>query len=184
MLFRSKLVTDEQLNAARRDYLAIIARRPLTKIDGVVLGNLAETDMMLGDLDGAIEMYHRTLELDQSSEHYFGLAVALDRDEQGEEARTILRSLGIDAVRALAEHIQEHIVFYVPEGEQYYYLALGAEANGMDSDAIVLYDRFIASGAHPQYAPRARANCATSTIRAGVGSASGASPSTAICSKP
>jgi tetratricopeptide (TPR) repeat protein len=150
---------------ARLDYLAIIARRHIGSRDGNVMGNLAETEMMLGDLDEAIIHYRRTLEIEQNVSHYFGLAVALDRDEQGQLSRAILRTFGAGGVEELERLIARELVFYVPQGEAYYYLALGYEAVGRDDDAIRFYDLFLASGAHPQFAPRARANRAAVAAR-------------------
>lgn len=157
-ILHTKLATPEHLQAARRDYLKILAWRHTTGSDSIVLGNLAETEMMLGNLDAAIAAYRRTLEIDQSVSHSFGLAVALDRDEQGHVARALLRSWGIDGVASLQKDILRSRIFYVPEGEAYYYLALGCESVGLFDDAVRFYDLFIASGAHPQFAPRARAN--------------------------
>ncbi len=154
----TKMATPESLAAARDDYKTLLARRPIDRGSVLVIGNLAETEMMLGDLDASITTYRRVLELDQRKENYFGLAVALDRDEQGEEARNILRSLKLDAVRYLADRIAEGQIFYVPDGEASYYLALGFDANGMVEEAIREYDNFLRSGAHPRYAPRAQAN--------------------------
>jgi tetratricopeptide (TPR) repeat protein len=164
-ILHTKLATPEHLEAARRDYRKILAWRHTTERDAIVLGNLAETEMMLGNLDQAIIVYHRTLELDQSISHNFGLAVALDRDEQGQQARGILRSYGVEGVVALQKQILRGNVFYVPEGEAYYYLALGCESVGLSDDAIRFYDLFLASGAHPQFAPRARANRAAVASR-------------------
>jgi tetratricopeptide (TPR) repeat protein len=164
-ILHTKLANPEHLEAARRDYRKILAWRHTTERDSIVLGNLAETEMMLGNLDQAIIAYRRTLELDQSISHNFGLAVALDRDEQGQQARTILRSYGVEGVVALQKQILRGNVFYVPEGEAYYYLALGCESVGLFDDAIRFYDLFLASGAHPQFAPRARANRAAIASR-------------------
>jgi tetratricopeptide (TPR) repeat protein len=158
-ILHTKLATPEHLARAKEDYLKIIAQSAPGQLGGNVMGNLAETEMMLGDLDNAILHYRRTLEIDQNIAHYFGLTVALDRDEQGSQARAILRTFGISGVRDLENKINvTHEVFYVPEGEAYYYLALGYEAVGIDDLAMRYYDAFLASGAHPQFAPRARAN--------------------------
>ena len=157
-ILHTKLASPEHLARARADYLQILALRHLGSRDHIVMGNLAETEMMLGDLDAAIVHYKRTLEIGQSISIYFGLAVALDRDEQGQQARSLLRSFGIDGVRLFENMIAEDDVFFVPDGEAYYYLALGYEAIGIDDAALRYYDLFLASGAHPQFAPRARAN--------------------------
>lgn len=164
-ILHTKLATRAHLEAARDDYRKILAWRHTTDRDANVLGNLAETEMMLGNLDEAIVAYRRTLEVDQSVSHNFGLAVALDRDEQGQQARAILRSYGIEGVAALQRQISRGQVFYVPDGEAYYYVALGCEAVGLYDDAIRFYDLFIASGAHPQFAARARTNRAAVATR-------------------
>lgn len=164
-ILHTKIATPEHLELARRDYRKILAWRHTVDRDAIVLGNLAETEMMLGNLDQAIIAYRRTLELDQSISHNFGLAVALDRDEQGQQARSILHSYGVEGVIALQRQIVRGNVFYVPEGEAYYYLALGCEAVGLYDDSIRFYDLFLASGAHPQFAPRARANRAAVAAR-------------------
>lgn len=164
-ILHTKLATREHLEAARTDYRKILAWRHTTDRDSNVLGNLAETEMMLGNLDDAIVAYRRTLEIDQSVSHNFGLAVALDRDEQGQQARAILRAYGVEGVAALQRQISRGQVFYVPDGEAYYYVALGCEAVGLYDDAIRFYDLFLASGAHPQFAARARANRAAVASR-------------------
>lgn len=164
-ILHTKLATPEHLAAARADYRKLMAWRHITTRDGNVLGNLAETEMMLGNLDEAIVAYRRTLEIDQSVSHYFGLAVALDRDEQGALARAILRTYGVSGVTQLERQILIGQVFYVPDGEAYYYLALGSEAVGLDEQAIRYYELFLASGAHPRYAPRARTNRAALLAR-------------------
>lgn len=159
-ILHTKLATPEHLALARADYLKLISLRSphAGRADSLAVGNLAETEMMLGNLENAIVRYERTLELDQSISYYFGLAVALDRDEQGHRARSILRMFGLEGVRQFERMIADDDVFYVPAGEAYYYLALGYESIGIDDAALRYYDLFLASGAHPQYAPRARAN--------------------------
>ncbi|HVK73815.1 MAG TPA: hypothetical protein VM734_10855 [Kofleriaceae bacterium] len=154
----TKLATPDDLARARRDYLAFLDRAPRHRLARLALGNLAETEMMLGDLDASIATYRRVLQIDQRVESTYGLAVALDRDEQGEEARAILRTYGKEGLLTLKSHIDNKDVFYVPAGEEFYYLALGAEAVGLAEDAVRLYDAFLQSGAHPRYAPRAKAN--------------------------
>jgi tetratricopeptide (TPR) repeat protein len=159
-ILHTKIATPEHLALARDDYKKLLARGSAkhSRYGVLASGNLAETEMMLGDLDAAIIQYRRTLELSQSVSLYFGLAVALDRDEQGHLARSLLGTFGLSGVRTLEEQITRREVFYVPEGEAYYYLALGYESIGVDEVALRYYDLFLATGAHPQFAPRARAN--------------------------
>ncbi len=47
--------------------------------------------------------------------------------------------------------------FFVPDGEKYYYAALINEAFGKFEEALADWQHFLASGAHPQYRPRAQA---------------------------
>ena len=154
---RTKLGTDDDLRAARDDYQKLLDLRPDGQF-GAVLGNLAETDMMLGDLDGAIEAYRRTIARGADLSQEFGLAVALDRDEQGSEARAIIAARGDAGLARFQIELRRGTIFFVPEGEELYYLALGEEALGNDSAAIELWDGFISSGAHPQFDDRARHN--------------------------
>ena len=50
--------------------------------------------------------------------------------------------------------------FFVPKGEEQYYFALAAEAFDHDDDAVEYWQRYIASGAHPEFQPRAKAHLA------------------------
>jgi tetratricopeptide (TPR) repeat protein len=169
-LLHTKLATPDDWVAATHDYEELLSRmRDDARTDVVgtsrgrrslVTGNLAETYMMLGDLDRAIETYRVSLRYDPDTSRMFGLAVALDRDEQRTEAWHVLRQQGGDALADLIADIDRHIVFFVPEGEAEYYLALGAEFSGDAVGAIEHYEAFIRSGAHPRYQQRARDNIA------------------------
>ncbi|MEZ4362478.1 MAG: hypothetical protein R3B48_19970 [Kofleriaceae bacterium] len=147
------------LEAALADYRTLIDRRSSERADSeVVYGNMAETLMMLGDLDGAIEQYRNSLRVRRSSSNTLGLAVALDRDERGTEARTLIRDLGRNELDLWTFSVISGDTFYVPDGEEFYYRALIAEATGDRTGAIENYDRFLKSGAHPRFAARATAN--------------------------
>jgi len=124
----------------------------------ITYGNMAETYMMLGRLDDAIDPYRQALRYGSANGTLYGLAVALDRDEQGAKAREIMRALGPSAYVHFVEDVRNGQSFYVPDGEVYYYLALAEEALGRPEVAILDWDRFIRSGAHPEFAPRAKAN--------------------------
>jgi tetratricopeptide (TPR) repeat protein len=121
-------------------------------------GNLAESYMMLGRLDEAIAQYQTAVRQSGEPGMIYGLAVALDRDEQGAKARELIVALGIDQFSAFQRNIFMGNTFFVPTGETFYYTALIHEALGQDEDAIVDWQLFIDSGAHPQFADRARAN--------------------------
>ena len=156
-LQRTRLGTDADLIAASADYRKLLDARP-NGDPSTVLGNLAETYMMLGDLDRAIETYRQTMAHGADLSQEFGLAVALDRDEQGTEARTIMAARGPAGLARFQLALLGNDIFFVPVGEEQYYLALGAESLGNPSEAIARWDEFIASGAHPQFAARARHN--------------------------
>ncbi|WP_428265275.1 hypothetical protein [Haliangium sp.] len=122
---------------------------------GIYLGNLAETYMMVGRVEDAIATYERALDHGNRATHGYGLAVALDRDGQTTRAREVMLTYAMaDQLRDLADGG----TFFVPEGEKDYYLALGYESLGEMALAARHYRRFIASGAHPRFQPRARDN--------------------------
>ena len=121
-------------------------------------GNMAETYMMLGQLDLAIDTYRQALRYGSADGTMYGLAVALDRDEQGAKAREIIKALGPRLYAQFTASVRTGQSFYVPDGEVYYYLALAEEALGRPEIAIADWNHFIQSGAHPEFAPRAKAN--------------------------
>jgi tetratricopeptide (TPR) repeat protein len=165
-ILRTKLVTSAPkpkplLEGAAKDYQALLDRDDgLMRLDGggrtLVLGNLAETYMMLGDIDKAIETYMLAHRAGARGSTMFGLAVALDRDDRGAEALRMIRELGIDNFRAFEDEFATGNVFFVPVGEEQYYFALGNEAFGQVNQAIEHWRNFIQSGAHPQFHGRAK----------------------------
>jgi tetratricopeptide (TPR) repeat protein len=158
-ILHTKFATDEHLEAATADY-----RKYLARIDGnhegaraPVLANLAETYMMLGHLDQAIDTYREGLRLGGTTESAYGLAVALDRDDRTPEAIDAILALGPQSVREFRADVEiRHSTFFVPDGEQYYYFALIDEAYGLIDNAIYEWRAYIKSGAHPQYQPIAK----------------------------
>lgn len=148
---------EANLEAAGADYRKLLDLRPDDDLSRT-LGNLAETYMMLGDLDRAIETYRRSVALNADLSQEYGLAVALDRDEQGAAARALIAARGEAGLKRFRLELGAGAIFFVPDGEVYYYLALAAESLGDESLAIQAWDAFLASGAHPQYAARARHN--------------------------
>ncbi|MEZ4368476.1 MAG: hypothetical protein R2939_19685 [Kofleriaceae bacterium] len=151
---------EAHLRAAAADYQTRLDRGDgINGLRDPSLGNLAETYMMLGDLDRAIPLYRAAVAAGGGPSVAYGLAVALDRDEQGAQAREIAQAQGpsqLERFRIAVEQLQDP--FFVPEGEKHYYYALVEEALGLDALALASYDRFLASGAYPRYAARARAN--------------------------
>jgi len=147
------------LEAAARDYQAALDRS-----DGLYgsrgneqqLGNLAETYMMLDRLDDAIATYGRAVAGGSSVATTYGLAVALDRDGSGEQASRYILGQGKEGLETFTKEYLARNVFFVPEGEAYYYFALAHEAFGHPGVALGFWLRYVASGAHPEFQPRAK----------------------------
>jgi tetratricopeptide (TPR) repeat protein len=158
-LLRTKLATDADLEASLADYQNWLARSEADDPNrGLVLGNLAEGYMMVGQIENAIPTYIEALEYIQGPSMYYGLAVAYDRDGQGAKAREIIKALGETQFQSWYDDVAAGKTFYVPEGEVHYYLGLAYEALGESKEAVKSYRRFIKSGAHPQYQERAKEN--------------------------
>ncbi len=162
------LQSKKHLLAAAADYEKILAR-----FDGDsgavsrVLGNLAETYMMLGRMEDALDAYREALRKSSDTSTWYGYAVALDRDESTRQALDIIRALGRDQRDAFYGSVVNSGggTFFVPEGEKYYYFALSDEAFGFDEEAIDNWQKYIASGAHPEFQPRAKAHLDVLTAR-------------------
>jgi tetratricopeptide (TPR) repeat protein len=159
-ILHTKLATKPHLEAASRDYEKILARQDAGQDGGseTVIGNLAETYMMLGRLDDAIETYKIALRGAADTSTWYGYAVALDRDERTQQALDVVKSLGRSQRDLFHARVIQGATFFVPEGEKFYYFALADEALGLDEEAISYWRQFINSGAHPQFQPRAKAH--------------------------
>ncbi|MDB4961687.1 MAG: hypothetical protein JWP01_1686 [Myxococcales bacterium] len=167
-ILRTKLVESAKtekdarplLEGALRDYTALLDRADgLTMIRmEQVWGNLAETYMMLGKLDEAIDAYETAIQSGATSSTYYGRAVALDRDERETEALEVIRAQGIRSFQEFDQQFRIGDVFFVPKGEEFYYFALINEAFGYIPEAIANWRLFIHSKAHPQFQPRAKAH--------------------------
>ncbi|HWU90976.1 MAG TPA: tetratricopeptide repeat protein [Kofleriaceae bacterium] len=156
-IVHTKLATRPHLEAAARDYEAILQRSDgKGEVLTLVWGNLAETYMMLGRLDDAIDTYKETLRHGARISTWYGLAVALDRDGRAALARDAIVAQRLAGYRLFREEVESVQAFYVPRGEVFYYYALAEESFGRIDEALDYWNRFIASGAHPQYQPRAR----------------------------
>ncbi|MEO8705762.1 MAG: hypothetical protein ABI867_37370 [Kofleriaceae bacterium] len=162
-LLRTKLVMSKPgdktlLEGALKDYQALLDRSDglLKHTAFLVLGNLAETHMMLGQLEQSIDVYKEAVNAGGRTSTIYGLAVALDRDERGSQATTLIRDQTFEEFENFEREFEQGSVFYVPAGEEHYYFALAQEAFGNFDEAIVHWKDYIKSGAHPQYQPRAK----------------------------
>jgi len=148
------------LEKAAADYEAALNRGDglsATRGDEQLLGNLAETYMMLNRLDDAIASYYRAIVVGAARvSTVYGLAVALDRDGSGDQAIRQIQSQGAEGLDAFTKECIRHSVFFVPSGESAYYFALASEASGNYGTALSLWIHYIASGAHPEFQARAR----------------------------
>jgi tetratricopeptide (TPR) repeat protein len=156
-LVHTKLATPAHLAAAARDYEAIVRRADGSGEElSITWGNLAETYMMTGRLDDSIDAYKEALRSGARTATWYGLAVALDRDGRGALARDVMLAQGQSGYRLFVRDVDLHSTFYVPRGEVAYYHALAQESLGLVDEALKHWNEYIASGAHPQYQPRAR----------------------------
>ena len=148
------------LEKAARDYQAALDRgdgMTGARGDEQLLGNMAETYMMLGRLDDAIAAYGQAVAAGAARvSTVYGLAVALDRDGSGEQAIRQVQGQGAEGLDAFTKECVRRTVFFVPNGESAYYFALANEAAGNLGVALTLWGRYIHSGAHPEFQGRAR----------------------------
>jgi tetratricopeptide (TPR) repeat protein len=161
-ILNTKLVSKDHLEAAARDYEKILARSDTgnDSADETVWSNLAETYMMLDRLEDAIDVYREAVRRGASTSTLYGLAVALDRDERAAAARDLMQSQGENALSDFHKSVIEGRTFFVPRGEEYYYFALAHEAFDQNEEAIEYWEKYIQSGAHPEFQPRAKAHLA------------------------
>jgi tetratricopeptide (TPR) repeat protein len=152
------------LEAAARDYQAALDRSDGLLGNGddeQLLGNLAETYMMLGRLEDAITTYLRAVSVGAARvSTVYGLAVALDRDGSGDQALRRIRAQGSQGFDSFDKEFHRGGVFFVPAGEANYYFALAHEAFGNLGTALEFWNRYLASGAHPEFQPRAKEHIA------------------------
>lgn len=120
-----------------------------------VLGNAAECLMGLGRLEEAIQRYQEALTIGYGTElTHWGLAVALDRDEQQDKALShARRAMSRDR---FMKTLTGSGVFFVPAGELHYYYAVGHMAAGKQELARRSFEAFLAKLPDSQWASRAR----------------------------
>jgi tetratricopeptide (TPR) repeat protein len=142
--------------------------------DSAVYSNFAEVLMAAGRLRDAEARYRDAISaagdlgVGERREHahetalaYYGLAVALDRDDQPAAAReAMMRALAHDPTASVLKVAATSggDLFFVPEGDVFYYLGLAAEAEGRDGDADAAFQEFIARTPHSRWARAAEAH--------------------------
>ncbi|MBW2733535.1 MAG: AgmX/PglI C-terminal domain-containing protein [Deltaproteobacteria bacterium] len=130
-----------------------------SSVRGTAHGNAAETLMALGRLDEAIERYRSAVAYESDPLLYWGLGVALDRDEQVSKSRDALRkAMGKDG-RGM-RHLGRAGVFFIPKGDVHYYRAVGYLAIRKSGEARKSFELFLKHVPKSQWAYRARAHVA------------------------
>ena len=125
------------------------------RLRSVALSNRAEVQMGMGRLDEAITSYRMAFDADdRNAGALWGLAVALDRDEQVGPAREqAARALRIDADK---QGILGSDVFFVPAHERHYYLGVAFEAAGDQEHALEEWSGFLlAAGSEGRWSRQA-----------------------------
>jgi tetratricopeptide (TPR) repeat protein len=165
-ILHTKIATRPHLDKAIIEYQKLLDRSSSVDNSNVsrTWGNLAETYMMVGKLETAIDAYREAVKYGGDTSTWYGLAVALDRNDNPGKAFSIIRAQGGDPIGAREAflHFQRSVrlgnSFFVPEGEVYYYFALVEEALGQLDASIAHWKAYLRSGAHPQFQPRAKAH--------------------------
>lgn len=122
----------------------------------VSLSNRAEVLMGLGRLEEAVTSYRMAFDADdRNAGALWGMAVALDRDEQVGPAREAAqRASQLDPER---QGIVGSDVFFVPPHERHYYLGLAFEAAGDAEAALAEWQAFLlVAGSDGHWSQQAR----------------------------
>jgi tetratricopeptide (TPR) repeat protein len=136
---------------------ALDERRPQSlSLRSVALSNRAEVLMGLARLEEAVTSYRMAFDADdRNAGALWGMAVALDRDEQVGPAReTAARAAQVDPDRT---GIVGPDVFFVPPHEKHYYLGMAFEAAGDDDAALAEWQAFLlVAGSEGRWSLQAR----------------------------
>jgi tetratricopeptide (TPR) repeat protein len=166
--------------------------------DAAAHANAAELLMAEGRLGEAEERYREAIRLETATplagrietSHAltlatYGLAVALDRAGQVVAAREMMaRALVLDPRHATltAAEQPDADVFFVPEGDVYYYIGLAAEAAGDPDEGAAAFQEFLRRQPRAGSAARARAHLESlsAVARAGTPPRAGRAPAAAL----
>jgi tetratricopeptide (TPR) repeat protein len=108
---------------------------------------------------------------------YYGLAVALDRDEQTVAGHEMMqRALANDPAAAVLKIASQPggDLFFVPDGDVFYYLGLAAEVEGRGVDAEAAFREFLSRAPHSRWARAAEAHLGVKKARGRARAADGA----------
>jgi tetratricopeptide (TPR) repeat protein len=152
-------------------YTAIVAGG---RADAAVYANLGEVLMAAGRLPEAEARYRdavavadeeptgiRRARSQDLALAYYGLAVALDRDGASRASHEMMgRALAEDPGGSMLKvaTVPGSDLFFLPEGDVFYYLGLAAELEGRTTDAEAAFREFLARRPGSRWAPAARAH--------------------------
>ena len=152
-------------------YTAIVAGG---RADATVYANLAEVLMAAGRLPEAEARYRDAIAVADEEPTglrrarsqdlalaYYGLAVALDRDGASRASREIMgRALAEDPGSSMLKvaTVPGSDLFFLPEGDVFYYVGLAAEVEGRTTDAEAAFREFLARRPGSRWAWAARAH--------------------------
>ena len=170
-LVRSKLGRYREAVASYDQQIA------LGDADAMAYSNVAELLMVLGRLGEAEERYRDAIRIDERAQDrrgreqsmafsYYGLGVALDRDRQDSAAREAIgRAVAFDPNSSLLHLAQQPgaDVFFIPDGDVFYYLGLAAESLGNRDEAGAAFQEYLARQPKSPWVARARAHVAALT---------------------
>ncbi|MCA9667541.1 MAG: TonB family protein [Myxococcales bacterium] len=120
-----------------------------------IQSNAAESLMAIGRLDEAIQRYREaTKTVSNNTLAWYGLAVALDRDEQASKALEAMHQ----AVRRDTRDkvLRGFGVFFIPRGDIYYYDGLAALVRNKPAAAKTAFKRFLVELPKSKWAYRAK----------------------------
>jgi tetratricopeptide (TPR) repeat protein len=146
----------------------------LGETEATAYANVAEVLMALGRLDEAEDRYREAIRIDERvgdrrgreqslAFGYYGLGVALDRDQQEVAAREAMgRAVAMDPNASFLRLAQQPggDFSFLPEGDVYYYLGLASERAGNRDDAAAAFQEYLARLPRSPWAARARAHLA------------------------
>jgi tetratricopeptide (TPR) repeat protein len=137
-----------------------------------VYANAAEILMALGRLAEAQDRYREAIRVDEDAGDrrlrayslalsYYGLGVALDRDDQPAAAREMIgRALALDPNLYRLQTAQQpgSDVFFLPPGDVHYYVGLASAVAGRRADAEAAFRAFIAHNPKSPWLRHAKAH--------------------------
>ena len=146
----------------------------LGETEATAYANVAEVLMALGRLAEAEVRYREAIRIDERAGDrrgreqslafgYYGLGVALDRDQQEVAAREAIgRAVAMDPNASFLRLAQQSggDFSFLPEGDVYYYLGLASERAGNRDDAAAAFQEYLARLPKSAWAARARAHLA------------------------